>query len=557
MSPCAAKASREGGAVVHAPALLFPGGVFSQTAVDGPARGAPSAAGQPAPPAAALAGAAPPAAGAAALLPDVAPEIRERIEQLLLAEKHESGGALADKLRQLDIVLFAALMPRALQCFFLRVVRIEHLPGRAPVRDIGNIVRRLMLKWGSKDVLFRMYQYSMPFVKHNRLQFPAFEHTSMQEMHHMLHVVQNLTLGVQQGAAKMPVWTTRLQLLRFFHNLLSRGSSMDLYVFLSSHMYLLRLALIENFITFSNTCMPLEVSLMRCFVDSSYDHARVSRLVRYIVDNFRMTALQEDLDFARLEAKAQVAIERCNRTCRSMQNINGPHEAQRALEFDRRVFAEALRAPRLGGIHGLQLLHAASERPLLQLAAMHDMQSRIMRYPLPVELQQQQFQFMAASADALQGIHRRSVLHVCLRCHDKHLTAPGNMRVVHGDSPMCVHCSSNQFTAAVQTLGCIVRVQKTSYYFCHFCAAVHAWTGSPESFYKCVLEQRRPRAHVSRACGVCYRAQTTSSVSVFDARLGVQSTVWLCARHLPSAVQLAYVYDIASLKRLVAHKARA
>ena len=97
---------------------------------------------------------------------------------------------------------------------------------------------------------------------------------------------------------------------------------MDLYIFLSSHMYLLRLALIENFITFTNTYMPLEVSLMRCFVDSSYDHARVSRLVRYIVDNFRMTALQENLDFAHLEAKAQIAIERRNRTCRSMQNIS-------------------------------------------------------------------------------------------------------------------------------------------------------------------------------------------------------------------------------------------
>ena len=44
----------------------------------------------------------------------------------------------------------------------------------------------------------------------------------------------------------MPTWTTRHQLLRFFQNLLTRGSSMDLYIFLSSHMYLLRLALIEN-----------------------------------------------------------------------------------------------------------------------------------------------------------------------------------------------------------------------------------------------------------------------------------------------------------------------
>ena len=510
--------------------------------MDGPARGAPSAAGNPAFP-----------------LPDVAPEIGARIQMLLLAEKHESGLALTSKLEQLDIVLFASLLPRAVQCFFLEVVKIEHLPGRAPMKDIGNIVRRLMLRWNSNEVLFRMYQYSMPFVKHNRLQFPAFEHISMQDLHHMLNVVQNLTLGVQQGATKMPTWTTRHQLLRFFQNLLTRGSSMDLYIFLSSHMYLLRLALIENFITFTNTYMPLEVSLMRCFVDSSYDHARVSRLVRYIVDNFRMTALQENLDFARLEDKAQIAIERCNRTCRSMQNISGPQECAKKVEMHRSVFERALRAPRLAGIHGLQLLHAAGEQPLLELAAVHEIQSRVLRHPLPVELQAKQYEFMMKSVncDALQGMHNRSLLHICLHCHDKHRMAPGNMRAVHGETPMCTHCSSNEFTVAVQTLGCVVRVQKTSYYFCHFCASVHAWNGSPESFFKCAYDKQKPSVQVSTACAVCFRAQTASSVSVFDVELGVKSAVWLCARHLPSAAQLAYVYDIASLRRLLQHRASA
>ncbi len=59
--------------------------------------------------------------------------------------------------------------------------------------------------------------------------------------------------------------------------------------------------------TLSRSYMPLEVSLMRWFIDPSYDHARVSRLVRYIVDNFRISALQEDLDFARLESKFVLA----------------------------------------------------------------------------------------------------------------------------------------------------------------------------------------------------------------------------------------------------------
>jgi hypothetical protein len=66
-------------------------------------------------------------------------------------------------------------------------------------KDIGNIVRRMLLQWSSKDLLFRMYQYSMLFVKHNRLQFPQFEQISAHELHHMLNVVQNLTIWIQEG----------------------------------------------------------------------------------------------------------------------------------------------------------------------------------------------------------------------------------------------------------------------------------------------------------------------------------------------------------------------
>jgi hypothetical protein len=143
--------------------------------------------------------------------------------------------------------------------------------------------------------------------------------------------------------------------------------------------------------------MPLEVSLMRWFIDPSYDHARVSRLVRYIVDNFRINALQEDLDFARLEVKAQTAIERCNRTCRSMQSMHKAYDGRKNHGVDESLFAAAMRAPRVGGLHGLQLLHAARAQPLLTLAAVHDLQSRVVRYALPVELQQQQYELIRAA----------------------------------------------------------------------------------------------------------------------------------------------------------------
>lgn len=476
------------------------------------------------------------------------------VAALLQAEKQDAGAALSSKLEQLDIVLFASLLPRELQLAFLCIVQPAHLPGRGGVRDIGNIVRRMLLRCASKDILFRMYQYSMPFVKHNRLLFPPFEHISVHDMHHMLGAVQDLTLGSHEGVAKMPVWTTRRQLLRFFHNLLARGSAMDLYLFLSSHLYLLRLALIENFILFTNRFMPLEVSLMRWFIDPSYDHARVSRLVRYIVDNFRISALQEDLCFARLEAKAQTAIERCNRTCRSMQSLNHAHEGQKNAAADEVAFAAAMGEARIGGLHGLELFHAARARPLLALAAAHDFQSRVVRYALPVEIQQQQYQFIRAAGRELEGVKHRTLLYICLRCHEQHPTCSGNMRLIHGQAPLCVHCLSNAFTVCAQTLGCIVRVRRHSYYFCRFCAGVHVWSGNAETFFRCTHQPEQRPEGASRACVVCYRAHGASPVSVFDNKLGVKSTAWLCGRHLPPAPQLAYVHDIESLRKLLKHR---
>ena len=575
-SPATAKAFGTG--PFDGPALLFPGGAFSQTAVLGPgpsgahpARAAPSGACPPgadaAPPGA---DAAPPGADAAPpgaepvpadpraepvpADPRIHPALRAELARLLLAEKQDAGAALSAKLERLDAVLFCSLLPLPLQPFFLALVEPAHLPGRGRVQDIGHIVRRMLLRSSSGEILFRMYSHSMPFVKHNRLQFPPFEHVALQDMQHMLAAIQNLTLGSAQGVTKMPVWTTRRQLMAFFHELLTRGSAMDLYVFLSSHLYLLRLALIEYFIVFTNRYMPLEVSLMRWFIDRSYDHARVSRLVRYIVDNFRISALQEDLDFARLETKAQTAIERCNRTCRSMQNFHHVREGQRNAAAHEPAFAAAMRAPRLAGLHGLGLLAAARTQPLLALAAVHDLQTRVVRFPLPVELQLQQYNLIRDSK--LEGLKHRSLLYVCLRCHEQHPTAAGNMRLIHGQPPLCVNCLSNAFTVCVQTLGCIVRVRSTSYYFCRFCASVHAWDGSAVAFYQCARSasgqtERPARPAPAQGCVVCLRAQGCSAVTVFDPRLGVRTPAWLCGRHMPPAAQLEYAHDITALRELL------
>jgi hypothetical protein len=252
--------------------------------------------------------------------------------------------------------------------------------------------------------------------------------------------------------------------------------------------------------------MSFEVSLMRWFIDPSYDHARVSLLVLYIVDNFRINAFQEDLDFARLESKAQTAIERCNRTCHSMQSVHKAYDCRKNHGVYEALFAEAMPEPRVGGLHGLQLLHAGRAQPLLKLEEVHDLQSSVVRWALPVELQQQQYELIRAAelSSGMQGIKHRTLLCICMRCQEKHPTTSGNMRLVHGQASLCIHCASNTFTVCVQTLGCIVRIKHDSYYFCRFCCGVHAWNGNGV-FQVCPAARETPHSRLSRLRGVLPR----------------------------------------------------
>jgi hypothetical protein len=103
-----------------------------------------------------------------------------------------------------------------------------------------------------------------------------------------------------------------------------------------------------------------------------------------------------------------------------MQNIHGPQPRENRVELHRSTFQRALQAPRVAGIHGLQLRQAASSHCLLELASIHEVQWRVVRYPLPVALQEQQYAFMAAEVGCTMGMHNRSLLHICLRCHYRH-----------------------------------------------------------------------------------------------------------------------------------------
>jgi hypothetical protein len=479
----------------------------------------------------------------------VHPAIASCIEDLLQQQKKG-----ADVQAQIDAQLTLSLLPLALQERFTRgiALRPEHLLHADQVQDIGYIVRDIMMLKQRNDVLFKLYQYTMPFIKHNRLNFPPMQCTSKTVLMHMTQVMALTCLGLYSHQHKTPTLHIRRQLFAFFTNLLTRGSARDVYVFCQSHTYLLRLALMEHFVYFTSKHMALEMPLLLQCTGTFYDHQRTQRLVQYITDHFRTAALQnETLDWTLVETKAQLSVERCNRTCKSQQLHGRVKQAGVAEFMPAGAFRRALDAPR---VEARSLPRATAESDVLTTAARWGLSRAVRKYPLPVLIQHAQFAHVEHMSKMTNNrtVVVRSLLHVCLRCNQKHPHAKGDMRIQYPDRPICRHCNSSAYVCVADTLGHLISVYDNYYYFCTECSRVHIWRGTGSEMTKCPWSAEQGGA-VRRHCAVCVRTMLLSNVVVFDKELGIFQNMCLCSRHCPPAPLMHSVHDLGALRRLITH----
>lgn len=455
----------------------------------------------------------------------------------------------------------------------------EHLLQQDSLKDIGVFIRRLLLRWPMQNVLFKLYQYSMPFIKHNRLNFPAIHNVSDEAMMHMLQVMQMTCLGLHKNASKQPTWKIRGKLYFFFQELTSRGSYADLHRFCQSHIYMLRVSLIENFITFLEENMPIEKSLLHQFIDVTYDHQRVSKMLYYVIDNFRQTSFQDEvLNWNLIEERAQQTIERCNRTCKSMPNFKKHRASSVFTTIDLQTFEIGMTQQKL---NAQKLYSYIDKYDLFQLSSLHDFYGRIQIYNLPLHIQMQQFATTMENGRYLHQQRYNSLMYICMRCNEKNPTAVHNMRLHYHDKPTCVHCNSKNFVFGIQTLGRLVRVHHTYYYFCIFCQHHHVWNSNADEFFQCSTNHN-PRltnkGHGGKAkdnssharskntcdnslhtsvkkipkhCVVCLRTMQISMQNVFDNKLGVFQSFYLCHKHSSHASKMAYVKNLSSMRKLI------
>lgn len=501
--------------------------------------------------------------------------LRTRVEHLL--ELQVQGH---DTQQELDSYLHLANMP----CCGLHspmarllITQSEHLVSGSFLPDIGQIVRRLLIRWPDTSVIFKLYQYSMPFVKHNRLNFPPLRHTSVADVAHLMQAIYVTCLGLHSTSSKRPTWTMRRKIHAFFLYLMQHGTIGDMYIFCQTHVSLVRLALLEHFMHFTHKNMAVETFMMPFLIDSSFDRARVHRLVTFITDNFRQSALQDTdpqspINWANIHHRAQQAIERCNRTCKAVP-VTRAHVNTQSQNFDAKLIQIAFRIPQ---IYTADLTRLARQYDLQTLSQLYKIHRHIARYPLPIHLQRRQYNFLTGFLKQKYRVTASStpLLHVCLHCHaaltnncHNNNYTPGTgtqsansvnhdvntrMRVSYLQMPVCHTCENNHHVIVINVLGSLVRIGSKYYHFCVDCHRVHLWTSNATEFSVCAFRPP-PKPPPPRRCVVCHRLNGISSMRVVDRRLGLIQTVNLCFKHMPPPSQRPYVHDLVCLRKLIAH----
>ena len=131
------------------------------------------------------------------------------------------------------------------------------------------------------------------------------------------------------------------------------------------------------------------------------------------------------------------------------------------------------------------------------------------------------------------------------------------MRIMADGSTSCTTCQHAGTVVRICTLGRIVRVRDTAFYFCVCCMRVHQWTATGCEFEACTRARRLRAASAApsgRSCYFCARSNNVETVRVLDDEHGVMQELSLCGRHMPFEQRMKYVENLHQLRVAVHDK---
>lgn len=421
---------------------------------------------------------------------------------------------------------------------------------RVPDYDMGRVIRDIVLNHDChiNSPMFKIVQYCLPYIKHNRLNFPEYSTMHRLDLVNLMHIINATCFGIYRHAKRKPTWKIRVSIFWMTWRILECGNTMDMYIFCRHHMSLLRISIIEYFIYYMEMYMPVESSFMDRILGLNANVDFIFSQFMVVIDNFRQTALQDKtLDINEINAKAQIAIDKCNRICKGKTKCVTKRHAvmQRSNEID--VIRTAMRLPVF--YSALQLLIYDNSLSETFARKVINIQKIFSFYMLPLNVQMIQLSCVLKKYDEnTVGTYASTFLHYCLRCQEKHKPAIlGAKMRINENTVSCVKCNGTECVVKICTVGRIFRIHEHAFFFCHICMRHHAWNQKNPDIFSCSRMKKKLSSEISpQVCLLCKRNTNMPKFVVLDDELGVFHTLSLCINHRPPTHEEHIVYNLPS-----------
>lgn len=438
------------------------------------------------------------------------------------------------------------------------VLKKEDVLTHESLPDIGQCVRLLSTRNNNNDVMCRMIQYSLPYIKHNRLTFAKFEEVSNQTLVDLIHILLGMCLGIHNKTCKKPVWRLRFRIVTYIHSLLTQGSQYDLYLFCTNNLNMIRIAIVEYFVYFVQRYMPCEFEMLRHLFGMQANVENICLQFQLNVNHFRSNHMQTDiLAWRDLNSKAHVIIEKCNRICKGKPRItvrrNRTREANNCIN-EKNVKA-ALAMPAIEHVALARFFNVQINANLLK--SVKNVHSTIRVHVLPNNITQAQCMNLKHALYHDTKIFSRSVyMYQCLKCKTTTTSGKlnGQLRTDASGNVSCCICSNKDTVVRINVLGRIVEVFDNKYYFCRHCMTIHKWLATGQEFTSCSFKCKQNSNSASRQCLLCPKMHNLHEYAVLDDSLGVMSTFLLCGKHMPWSHQNKCIYNFETLGKAIQFK---
>jgi len=213
--------------------------------------------------------------------------------------------------------------------------------------------------------------------------------------------------------------------------------------------------------------MPSEKSVICSIFQLSNDIDELSHSFCLIFDIFRQTSMQVvDLDFVNMNARAHIAIEKCNRLIKGKNRPFRTSDPGARVGYDDSLLRTTMVAPVFAHpayATSLACFRDSGWQHLLQVRAVHGL---VRVWELPANLVAIQARCILEMLQTnSNNIVYSTLLYVCLRCVSRSVKFVINkkMRVMSDESCYCSQCNCISFVIPVSVLGRVVYLGSSRY----------------------------------------------------------------------------------------------